>query len=184
MARQARVAPLAAPEAFDEGGFAERFVEEVRRYYPFTPFLGAKVKAPFEWRGHAFAPGTLVLLDVYGTLHDRRIWPEPHRFDPDRFETAADDDLAFIPQGGGEALGHRCAGEWVTRYNLRLAVHFLTRCLSYEVSPAQDLRVDLHRMPARPSSGLVLENVKTMPALDAPAPLLTMARPARARAAE
>lgn len=177
-AHPASAASLAAADAFEPGGYAERFAQEVRRYYPFTPFLGAKVKAPFQWRGHSFKAGTLVLLDVYGTLHDPQIWPEPERFDPARFEaSAADEDLAFIPQGGGEALGHRCAGEWVTRYNLQLALDFLTRRMTYQVSPTQDLRIDLSRMPTLPSSGFVLQDVKTTPALDEPAPRLARPHP-------
>jgi hypothetical protein len=32
------------------------FVQEVRRFYPFTPFVGEKVKIEFEWNGCEFIP--------------------------------------------------------------------------------------------------------------------------------
>jgi fatty-acid peroxygenase len=56
----------------------ECFVHEVRRFYPFAPFLGAKVRTPFEWRGYRFRQGALVLLDVYGTNRDHRQWQRPN----------------------------------------------------------------------------------------------------------
>lgn len=48
----------------------EMFVQEVRRYYPFGPFLGALVKKDFVWNNCEFKKGTSVLLDLYGTNHD------------------------------------------------------------------------------------------------------------------
>jgi len=144
--------------------YATMFMQEVRRLYPFTPYLGAKVRAPFEWRGHFFVPGTLVLLDVYGANHDPDIWLEPARFAPERFLNAVDSDFEFIPQGGGSPNeGHRCAGERVTMLSLTLALRFLTRAMSYSLVPGQDLTIDLTRMPTRPRSGVVLENVRATP---------------------
>ncbi len=60
----------------------ELFVQDVRRFYPFIPFIGGRVLAGFEWRGHRFAPGDWVLMDLYGTDHDSRLWEEPDRFRP------------------------------------------------------------------------------------------------------
>jgi Cytochrome P450 len=72
-------------------------MQEVRRFYPFAPFLGARVRAPFDWRGHHFEPGTLVLLDVYGTHHDPHIWAAPEEFQPERFVGWSGDSFGFMP---------------------------------------------------------------------------------------
>ena len=129
-------------------------MQEVRRFYPFTPFLGARVRAPFDWRGHHFEAGTLVLLDVYGAQHDPLRWAAPEEFRPERFEGGSGGAFDFIPQGGGDpAQGHRCAGEWITMHQLALALHFLTRCIRYDV-PAQDLSVDLSRHAHAPRERL------------------------------
>src|SRR5690606_5844957 len=45
-----------------EDAEAEAFVQEVRRYFPFFPFVGGKVMEPFDWRGHRFGEGDWVLL--------------------------------------------------------------------------------------------------------------------------
>jgi fatty-acid peroxygenase len=165
-------------------GYAHLFVQEVRRFYPFAPFLGARVRAPFAWRGHHFEPGTLVLLDVYGTHHDPQIWAAPEEFRPERFAGWNGDSFGFIAQGGGDpARGHRCAGEWITMHQLTLALHFLTRCVQYDVPP-QDLRFDLARMPTRPRSGFVMSGLRSTPALLGPTPRLPSAFAARQTAAE
>jgi cytochrome P450 len=43
--------------------YLERFVQEVRRFYPFFPLVGGRARKDFEWRGHRFEEGTWVLLD-------------------------------------------------------------------------------------------------------------------------
>jgi fatty-acid peroxygenase len=60
--------------------YLELFVQGVRRFYPFFPFVGGRVQEEFDWQGHHFAKGTWLLLDLYGTNHDSRIWKEPERF--------------------------------------------------------------------------------------------------------
>jgi len=138
----------------------ERFVQEVRRFYPFFPFVGGRVLVPFEWREHHFAEGAWVLLDLYGTNHDGRVWKDPDRFDPDRFRRWSGNAFDFIPQGGGDFLAnHRCPGEWITIALMKRALCLLTEGMRYTV-PEQDLQVDLARMPALPRSGFVIAEVR------------------------
>ena len=74
-------------ERLRDGGddVCERFVQEVRRFYPFFPATAARVRRPFDWDGVHFEPGRRVLLDLFGTDQDPRVWEHPRRFDPDRF---------------------------------------------------------------------------------------------------
>lgn len=135
----------------------ESFVHEVRRYYPFFPFLAARVDTPFEWRGHEFDEGRQVLLDLYGTNHDAAIWDEPGAFRPRRFRDRDISPFTLIPQGGGDHYGnHRCAGEWITIAVMSEAVRLLTGEMRYRV-PEQDLTVDHARIPAEPASGLQID---------------------------
>jgi fatty-acid peroxygenase len=140
--------------------YLEFFAQEVRRFYPFTPFLGARVQQEFDWQGHRFKTDELVVLDVYGTNHDPRLWPEPDEFRPERFRQWKGSQFDFIPQGGGDhAAGHRCAGEWITIESIKLALTFLTRFLAYEV-PEQDLGFSLARMPTGPRSGFIISRIQ------------------------
>ncbi|HEX6196132.1 MAG TPA: cytochrome P450 [Jiangellaceae bacterium] len=135
------------------------FVQEVRRHYPFTPLVGARVRRDFEWTGRRFPAGTLTLLDVYGTLHDHRLWERPYEFRPDRFKAPYDATYALIPQGGGDAeTSHRCAGETITLEIMRRAAKMLCRGMNYRV-PLQDPTIDHSRVPTFPASGFVISSV-------------------------
>jgi fatty-acid peroxygenase len=138
----------------------EWFVQEVRRFYPFGPFVGARVRKDFVWKGYEFKEGTLVLLDMYGTNHDPRIWKDPEQFRPERFKDWNGSLYNFIPQGGGDpARSHRCPGEGTTIEIMKATVDFLVNQVEYDV-PAQDLSYSLNRLPAYPHSGFVITNVK------------------------
>ncbi|WP_199506146.1 cytochrome P450 [Geodermatophilus sp. TF02-6] len=136
------------------------FVQEVRRFYPFFPLIAGRVRQPFSWHGHDFALHDWVLLDLYGTNHDHRLWDEPEAFRPERFRTWSGDPDTLIPQGGGDpAENHRCPGEWATIDLLMEAVRLLTRATRYEVR-VQDLSVSLSSMPTLPKSGVVIQDVR------------------------
>ncbi|RIV39101.1 cytochrome P450 [Micromonospora radicis] len=139
--------------AAGDSTFAEAFAHEVRRFYPFAPFVGGRAVTDLTWQGTEIPAGAIVLLDLYGQNHDARLWPDPYRFDPDRFVGREIGAFDLIPQGGGDPrTGHRCPGEQITVALLRALSIRLAR-LDYQV-PDQDLDIPLHRIPTRPNSGV------------------------------
>lgn len=140
----------------DSGNYLEMFTQEVRRCYPFTPFIGARVKKDFVWKQCQFEKGMLVLLDIYGMNHDSRIWENPNEFRPERFKDWKGGQFEFIPQGGGNpAKGHRCPGEGITVELMKTSLDFLVNKIEYEV-PDQDLSYSLGIMPTLPKSGFMM----------------------------
>lgn len=140
--------------------YIEMFVQEVRRFFPFTPFLGARVKQNFTWNACRFPKGTLVLLDVYGIDHDPNIWNSPFTFLPERFRNRNENMFDFIPQGGGDqAKGHRCPGEEITVEILKTTLDFLVNKIEYRV-PRQDLSYSLRRIPTLPKSKFTITSIK------------------------
>lgn len=138
----------------------EPFVQEVRRQHAFFPFMTARVRQDFEWKGFWFQAGTRVLLDLYGTNHDPRLWERPEAFRPERFEHWCGNPYSFLTQGGGEPqTQHRCPGERLAIELTKAAVKILTRELDYRL-PEQDLSVDLSHIPAAPASGLLIAGVQ------------------------
>lgn len=150
--------------AAGEPGFADAFVQEVRRFYPFFPSVAARVRRDFEWQGHRFPRGRRAMLDLHGTDHDPRVWEAPEEFRPERFLDRQPGPFELIPQGGGDhGAGHRCAGEWTTIALMKDAADLLARRLDY-VLPEQDLSIVTSRLPALPRSRVVLRGARLRPA--------------------
>ncbi|CAM3181547.1 cytochrome P450 [Filibacter tadaridae] len=143
--------------------FLELFTQEVRRYYPFTPFLGAMVRHDFEWKGFQFKKGTSVLIDIHGVNHDPKLWDNPHEFKPERFKDREKDLFDFVPQGGGDPkTGHRCPGEEATVRIMKASFQFLVDELKYDVPNTQDLSINHVRMPTLPKSRFIMRNISIL----------------------
>ncbi|WP_373307095.1 cytochrome P450 [Streptomyces longisporoflavus] len=138
-----------------DAAYARAFAHEVRRFYPFAPFVGGIAAADLYWQGQDIPVGSMVLLDLYGQNHDPQLWPKPYIFDPRRFVGREPGRDELVPQGGGDpATNHRCPGEDVTLTVLETLVPRLA-ALHYDV-PEQDLSIPLRRIPTAPRSGFLM----------------------------
>ncbi|MFG2873573.1 cytochrome P450 [Streptomyces sp. NPDC048337] len=135
---------------------ARAFAHEVRRFYPFVPFIAGLAARDLAYRGDRLPAGTLLLLDVYGFHHDPALWDRPYDFAPERFLGREPGLGELIPQGGGDArTGHRCPGEDITLSLLATLSSALAH-LDLPV-PQQDLSIPLSRIPTRPRSGFLID---------------------------
>lgn len=142
--------------------YVEKFVQEVRRFYPFFPTLIAQTTHDFTWNGFHFPAHTRTVLDVYGTNHDPRAWRDPDQFIPERFKSDFAMPYNFIPQGGGDAhASHRCPGELIAIELIKLAVQFMTTQITYVV-PDQNLKINFSRAPATIKSGFAISDVRRL----------------------
>ncbi|QGG58624.1 cytochrome P450 [Paenibacillus sp. B01] len=138
----------------------QRFVQEVRRFYPFFPVAAARAGEPAEWAGFQLEAGQLVMLDLYATNRHPALWSDPESFQPERFAGWQGSPFKFVPQGGGgHDAGHRCAGEWITLEIMKESLDFLANRLAYEL-PEQDLSFSLGDIPSLPHSRVRLRSVR------------------------
>ncbi|MEX5718729.1 cytochrome P450 [Geodermatophilus maliterrae] len=136
--------------------FAEAWAHEVRRFYPFAPFIGGRAPQRLEFEGRTIPRNSMVLLDIYGQNHDPDLWEDPYAFRPERFLGREIGEFDLVPQGGGDPrTNHRCPGEQITVALLAALAPQLAR-MPFEIPADQDLSISLRRIPARPASGVVL----------------------------
>jgi cytochrome P450 len=89
--------------------YTKAVLDEVLRLYPAGWFLPRVLTEPDELGGVAIAPGSTVIVSPYLTHRNPELWPEPERFDPDRFagDQPRRHPYAYYPFAGGV---HRCLG--------------------------------------------------------------------------
>lgn len=99
------------PEDYAKLDYTYRVFKESMRLYPPAYMIGRQAIASTTLGGHAIKKGALVIMSPYITQRDARYFPDPLRFDPDRWlpENNADrHKFAYFPFGGGKRL---CIGE-------------------------------------------------------------------------
>ncbi|HEY4121783.1 MAG TPA: cytochrome P450, partial [Byssovorax sp.] len=80
--------------------FAMAVFKESMRLYPPAYVVSRRATREVEIRGVRLPKNQLVLINIVGMHHEARYFPEPWRFDPDRFMPAREKDLvkhAFAP---------------------------------------------------------------------------------------
>lgn len=91
--------------------YAHRVLSESMRLYPPVPGIDRQAVEPNDLAGITINVGDLVLVSQMVVHHDPRWFPDPERFDPDRWLPGHADGLpkfAYFPFGGGS---RRCIGE-------------------------------------------------------------------------
>jgi cytochrome P450 len=101
------------PEAADYArlGLAERVFAEALRLYPPVWVTARTAAEAYEHRGFEIRKGTILVAPQFAVQRDARWWPEPDRFDPDRFTPEAKagrPKFAYFPFGAGS---RQCIGE-------------------------------------------------------------------------
>lgn len=143
----------------NDPNYAYKFAQEVRRIFPFVPFLPGRLKKTVEFDGFKLKKGTLTVLDIFGTTHDPELFENPYQFNPDRFDNWDGSPFDLIPQGGGDFYtNHRCAGEWMTVIVMEETIQYFANRIDFVV-PAQDLSVKLSQFPGKVTSGTMIKNV-------------------------
>ena len=108
------------------------------RLTPPVPSIPRRAVRDFEFKGFRIPAGTNVNVNPLFTHYMPEVWPEPDRYDPTRFGTAASrgrHKFAFVPFGGG---AHMCLGLNFSHMQAKcFAWHFFNR---FRVSMAKDYR--------------------------------------------
>ncbi len=80
------------------------------RLEPSIPVIPRTAVAPIDLHDTTIPAGSMVLLCIASACRDAAAWPEPDRFDPDRFTRSDTAKLPNFGAGTHYCLG-TCAGE-------------------------------------------------------------------------
>jgi cytochrome P450 len=130
-ARGLDLSVAAAAEALPRLAYARAVVQEALRLYP-PAFTIARQAIGTDEAGGVTIPARAVVLIAPWVLHrHRRLWPDPERFDPDRFlpEAPPPERFAYLPFGAGPRV---CIGAQFALTEATLVLAMMARAFHIE----------------------------------------------------
>lgn len=122
-----------------EDAYLDALVKEILRIRAPSPIGGARqVLEPFLVGGCTIPANVPIIVDAHAVHNDPELFPEPRRFDPERFLGPSADGYSFLTFGGG---AHRCIGAALAQLEIKVVLREILARL--ELVPASPT-------PARP----------------------------------
>lgn len=108
------------PVAVTQLPYLTAVCNETLRLYPIAILtVPREVIAPMTLMGYSLEPGTRLYGAIYLTHHRADLYPESHRFNPERFLNHQFSNYEFLPFGGGI---RRCIGEILAQFEMKLVL--------------------------------------------------------------
>jgi len=148
-------AALATELAAGQGDLLERVIQESLRLYPPAWVIERSAREDDALGGYRIPAGSIVMLPTYVVQRHPDLWPDPDRFDPDRWlpaRSAGRSRWAWFPFGGGQ---RQCIGEEFALQELRIALRELLGAWRF-TAPDPGPPVLEAKITLRPARGLRL----------------------------
>jgi cytochrome P450 len=127
---------------------------EALRMYPPVPIFERQALEPVEIGGHRLAVGGYVGVFPWALHHRAALWPDPDRFDPDRFAPGAETGRprhAHLPFGAGPRV---CLGAHFAMLEGALVLSTVLRRARLELADAREVVPDPRAATTRPLGGV------------------------------
>lgn len=136
--------------------YTDRVLREALRLYPPAWRIWRTPIEPFEVGRFVVPAGVNVVLSQWLTQRDPRWFPEPERFDPDRWTEAFEAGLprfAYFPFGGGPRV---CIGAGFAMMEATLLLATIAQRFRLRLTPGQKVE-PLPSITLRPKNGIRME---------------------------
>jgi cytochrome P450 len=118
---------------------------ETLRLHTLLPEVARVLVAPLEVCGYTLPPGEWVGVSIMAIHHDPAVYPEPDRYNPERFINRTYSPFEFLPFGGGH---RRCLGAGLSDYEMRIALAYIVTHWDFEpAAPEREIRHDIAMGP-------------------------------------
>jgi len=115
-------------EAADSIVYAEMVLQELLRLYPaINLILRYCVETCTTSDGTLIPKGTIVYIPAYNIHHNPKFWPDPEKFDPERFnpnQETSFDSATYLAFGGGPRM---CPGKHYSHIKIKMAMISILR---------------------------------------------------------
>lgn len=162
------VAAAEASAAGDPAGeeYLDALVKETLRIRPVVFDVGRVLTEPADVAGYRLPAGVMVAPGM-GLVHtSAEVYPDPHRFDPDRMLGVTMSPTTWFPFGGGN---RRCLGAGFAMVEMRVVLREILRRAELSATTAADERQRLKFVVLVPDRGarIRVRAIKDVPAATA-----------------
>ncbi len=126
-------------------------IKESLRIHPVIPGVGRMLMEPETIAGETLPQGVMIGCSIYLAHFNPDVWPDPHRFDPERFLGKRPSPNTYFPFGGGI---RRCIGEAFALYEMRIVLATILRDLVPEAAPLRRIGTVRRNITLTPTAGL------------------------------
>lgn len=133
----------------DPDGYLEATIHEAMRVRPVVPILGRRATVPWEMGDVLVPAGARVLVAIVLLHHREDLYPEPFRFDPQRFVGMRPGATTWLPFGGGN---RRCLGAALAMEEMRIVMREIARRTDLTVTddaPERPVHRNVTMIPAK-----------------------------------
>jgi cytochrome P450 len=130
-------------------------IEEAMRIYPPAPGISIReAQEADEVCGFKVTPGLQVLISPWVLHRHRRLWDNPERFDPTRFDKESTERrprFSYLPFGGGPRV---CIGATLAMTEATLILAVLAQRFRLRLKEPQEIKLQT-RITLRPKNGMM-----------------------------
>ncbi|MDB9311146.1 cytochrome P450 [Aphanizomenon sp. CS-733/32] len=128
---------------------------ETLRIYPIAMLtFPRKVKTPISLDGYQLEPGTVIMGSIYLTHRREDIYPQPEKFNPERFLEKQFSPYEFLPFGGG---ARRCIGLAFAQMEMKLILAKVMKTWSVKLIDTHEVKPQRRGLVTGPNSPINLE---------------------------
>nr|XP_022906724.1 cytochrome P450 4C1-like [Onthophagus taurus] len=134
--------------------YLECCIKEALRIYPSVPFISRKVTEDIEINGYKIPKGVYCNLHIHKVHRDPEIYPDPMKFDPDRFlpeNTAKRHPYAYVPFSAGP---RNCIGQKFAMYEEKTILAAILTSYKITTIDSQSTVNELAELIMRPEQGV------------------------------
>lgn len=135
--------------------YLTQVMQESLRHYPPSWLISRRALADDMLRDTAVPRRSYVIISPYTIHHHPDYWPDPDRFDPDRFAPGQAEQrprFAYIPFGGGP---RRCIGDRLAQLEMQLITAMVTQRFRLRLVEGHSVAA-VGRVTIRPRHGMAM----------------------------
>jgi len=130
--------------------YTEMIIREAIRLYPPAPGFAREPIENVTIGGYDVLKGSVVTVNTYALQRDGRFFPDPERFDPERFAPGWEERIpryAYLPFGGGPRV---CIGNGFAMMEARLILATVAQRYKLSLEPLEEI-APIQLVTLRPS---------------------------------